>query len=515
MLIPLRGVARVATPIALASLLQLGCSSASTGASGEAAGTSEAHLFGPIINDDCGADTYLRQSINVGRFVAMTPEFVQCINDNYIACHEDDLWMRGALVAKTEADNATRISCPGLSGVTLGHTEWSDQHDPFYRGTETIALDHTWLDRNATRAPMPDGSTNPWGWFEVASVVWHEAMHVYGYSHGDNDDADDAAEDCGFGGDPNWFWKRQAAPYTVQMCMTGAYGYGGSIVPGRSDPPFELSTSMRSSIVDRRFAAHYKPLTDAHRASIFARIAAGGYTTDDLDREAIGNGSPANPTWIGINGEVVSDILSGDASYFAFKLDRPAMVRVQATRADHSAAATPMFALEGALLSQPVLSPSSTESTLYGVDMTRLLPAGSYLVHLYASPASMAIDVKVDEVLPPPPSCTYDVYCGSTLEATCGSAPVQAVIQYSADRGATWTTWNGLYPLSADIPTDASGRSDLMRVCYRATTTDAVSCASVIDPDAQVHVCPTTGGGGGGGGSGKGKVCKGRFCTTG
>lgn len=71
----------------------------------------------------------------------------------------------------------------------------------------------------------------PWPYDQAAGIVWHEAMHQFGYTHGANDQAN-AKVNCGYGSDPTWHFQVNTLPYILGNCVSWVISQSGQTCGG-------------------------------------------------------------------------------------------------------------------------------------------------------------------------------------------------------------------------------------------------------------------------------------------
>jgi hypothetical protein len=274
-------------------------------------------------------DAIIHRAMNVGRFVAKTDEFRQCVAKHYRRCDLDKYPFSepGAVIMASQMPNDTVIRCAALGGDRLGRVSdgilgiGSDMHDLTYKGAEQIALDRGFL----AEWKAADARRDPAALYRIAAVIWHEALHVYGFSHGHNSDAAKAKSECGRNGDASWDWRNNSAPYAVQNCILGAIAKGGEAAGW-------TGTSPGKSLVKATFERTKKRMYPGQEEQILSRIAGGTYTPADLKREALRNGSwgSATPTWLGAShlDELTG---SGDVAYYVIDVPTKMDLRVKVT----------------------------------------------------------------------------------------------------------------------------------------------------------------------------------------
>jgi hypothetical protein len=304
------------TPMALGALLLVpfGCGGGSSPE--EKVATTKAALDGSFTFDmtTCTDQeaSMLGSGVGIARTLVLTPEFQACVTGQYRACSLDNDKNVNDLITATQSPNSTLVHC--LPGAFNGNTPSADMHDWGYTGTEEFDINTTLIDSfGPTWSTYQSNNSFGQPTF-LASVMWHEALHVHGYSHGDNSDATKAANACGYGSDPTWFWRANSANYSVEKCLMAAYTNWGTftlaenqtttyptIVPSALRPPPPPSPPNCNygkegcSLVDLyMLQANRYPIT-ARRDAIYNFLENGGtLSLADLKRAVKGN-SVVNP----------------------------------------------------------------------------------------------------------------------------------------------------------------------------------------------------------------------------
>lgn len=402
--------------------------------------TSEALLGAAQINDcNSGITSFVQTAINVGKFIAQTEEFKACVKANYKSCDDDDDTVVNDLVAATQSANPLKLACTDLgyktsTGGTTGQTSWWCQHGYGYDGNETFDIDRTYAQQMLDKW---NASGNFYGGFDLAGTIWHEAMHVHGYQHGDSSassaaqQASDNASSCGRSGDASWFWRANSAPYDVGYCMIGAYTRKGAI--GRSgtklvNDDFDPGAAARTSIVDAYYQQAHKWLSETKRNDTFQRIGNGSLTSPaKLKLEAAGNSLPQQATTLPLGGAWVSDRIfdAQDQEYWTITL--PARDRLHVT-VNYSIGPKPAISIVRYAYGyvSNVTTPAATSGTSgSGAWFEQDLEAGTYLVHIKAGAGASNQPINIQAVSAPAPAaptgCYGYVNCLGHVHVTCAN----------------------------------------------------------------------------------------------
>jgi hypothetical protein len=66
-----------------------------------------------------------------------------------------------------------------------------------------------------------------WPTWQAASIIWHEVMHQYGYTRGDNYDNTSAKAACGGASNVAFDFQSNTMPYPVDNCLGGVLTESG------------------------------------------------------------------------------------------------------------------------------------------------------------------------------------------------------------------------------------------------------------------------------------------------
>ena len=207
---------RVERMVWIACALALpGCAVQSVpGADDAEVASSEQALLGSYDLVSCNA-TEARQienALRFGRAIAASPEYQACVRESdHTPCMSGEHVDLEYAVTASQSANDVRLECASLPTGVNGRTLWWDQHDYDYAGSESFLLARAMLASFASGRAF-DSHRN------IAGTVWHEAMHVHGYEHGENQA--DGLEVCD--GGPDFVWNVTTVPYIIGRCMRSA-----------------------------------------------------------------------------------------------------------------------------------------------------------------------------------------------------------------------------------------------------------------------------------------------------
>jgi hypothetical protein len=513
--------------LVLASALALGCNGLAGSGTGPQVNSVSQSLLGNVVVNDCAApvQSFFQTSMTVSRLVTQTPEFQNCIRNNYRPCSGDDDKNVEDLVAITRSANDMKLACADLSDGTNGSTSYWSEHDYGFSGKETFDVSTSFATNLLTSFNAGQGTDNFYAPFRLASVIYHETMHVHGYSHGDNNDAGAAAKSCGYGDDPTWFWRRNAAPYAVEFCMLGAYTQAGNygannagsangdldnaqyVVATASAPPAPII----GSIVELYMQRANKYPTAHRRRRIFDGIVDGSIATlAQLEQAAKANSIPSQitdeETFIAGDNKEHFDILLNPQDQAYYRLTVKSDDRIELTVSYPASSIAPLWGVSD--LAGNWVSPQLAGTTLpvaggraaYRIQQD--LKAGDYLLHVTpndpAQSAAISIGILAKSApLPPPPTgCKGDMGCAGQASIGCDNSHEIAWLQVQ-NADLSWTTVDEdteadrkisiLLEDSTTYPVTAQGQKTF-RVCSKSAN-PTPNCGSPIAVDLAHSAC--------------------------
>lgn len=215
---------------------------------------SQDELFGNAsYGGDCsaGLKTFLDKIHFYGRVVAGSRAFEQCIDHSlrvatssayggafgeYRQCNGDPYYGYSADVQRERVLEASRSAndvfmyCTGgggLASTNLGPYDTNNAETLWWSGWLTDVYNSLGLPLCGPAQPAPcRWAPDPWPYSQAAGIVWHEAMHQHGYTHGANEQAP-ALTACGYSGDPTWHFQVNTMPYIVGDCMSDVIDRSG------------------------------------------------------------------------------------------------------------------------------------------------------------------------------------------------------------------------------------------------------------------------------------------------
>jgi hypothetical protein len=241
--------------------LLIGC--AGTGDDDEALSVSQAPLHGLVTyGADCpsGLKIFLDQIMAHGRAATATPAFRQCMAAaihhtaltvpvygqsvaNYRQCLGDPAHGRppaeqlAAVLMITRSQNDLHMGCTGGGGnasAVLGPYDHSDPEAFAWGSWLTGVYNQLSMPVCGTPGAPPTGcraAPYPWPYSQAAGLVWHEASHTHGYTHGDNAQAG-ALVACGYASDPTWDFQTNTMPYLIEYCTHAVIDQSGATCGG-------------------------------------------------------------------------------------------------------------------------------------------------------------------------------------------------------------------------------------------------------------------------------------------
>lgn len=462
-------------------------------ASDPAGGSAVAALEGPYATAECPTDVddFVHASMTLGRAIVETPEFAACVRGLYVPCFGDSIPNVEALLAVTKSANATKMACrtdpPAPDAV--GWTQGDDVHSYLYDDVEEIKLNQEVFQSYESQWASGSSSDTQGPGFAGAGIIWHEAMHVHRYLHGDNDDSGTAK--CGYDG-VSAVWNVNSGPYAVQRCVL----------------------SVGTSFVKNAMAAAHKRYSASLASTLYNGMAM-GTTAEQVRSLAAGNGLRAQAAPITVGTTVRDELYDAlDTDWYVVTIPRALPVDLALTTTDGSAA--PKVTLETA--SGTILPPTSTSTSGTGesvVTSWSWLVPGTYYVHV--SDGSIGTRSKpftllfAEPTLAAPTGCSGTVVCGSYIDFTCASDRFFPFVQHSLDGGATW---DNDASMSVPFRLDSTFHWAQYRVCNHAYFGTTIACTPVSSEELGAACdAPPPPGGGPSPGAG-GKRCSGRLCRT-
>lgn len=187
-------------------------------------------------------------ALRFGRIAASTPAFEQCITEAYTtglpefsfgpyhSCPSDPSASAplsqqiDAALQTARSANDLAVECSG----GFGNASTAQNSGFGHTLAESFAWS-TWLAGRpavlelpyCTGAPSPDCRTIPWPYDQAANIIWHEASHTHGYSHGANDQAN-AVVACQRTDTPYWHFQVNTAPYIIGGCIGAVLDHTGN-----------------------------------------------------------------------------------------------------------------------------------------------------------------------------------------------------------------------------------------------------------------------------------------------
>lgn len=232
-----------------------GCSAADPGApGGESVGQDDSSLLGAVTyGADCNAGdkAFLDKVMRYGRTAASSSAFSQCMQGAmtsqvyggigpYKKCTGDPFYGDSLAVQLDRVLKAARstvdmtLNCTGAIG---GGANASAALDTYGHLAPEVLSFGGWLRSVETGIAYPlcvkDGPSpcrfapDPWPWSQAAGIVWHEAMHQQGYTHGANNQAD-AKPACGYASYADWNFQVNTMPYIVGNCIDQVISQSGT-----------------------------------------------------------------------------------------------------------------------------------------------------------------------------------------------------------------------------------------------------------------------------------------------
>ncbi len=227
-----------ATKTTIAALGLIGLIGTPAAASQGDASFTRPQLLGRVSPDEgCSAAErdFLEVTMSYGRTAAATVAFEQCLEQQvrttYRKCIGDPWYdstlnrQIGRAIAIAQSPNEVSMACSGGAGNasasigTYGH----EDAESFAWGGWFRAV-RPYVDRpicQTGQSPDADGcrlARSAWPYSQAAGIVWHEAFHTHGYTHGTGEQ-ESAKTACGYDADPTWHFQVNTMPYIVGSCL--------------------------------------------------------------------------------------------------------------------------------------------------------------------------------------------------------------------------------------------------------------------------------------------------------
>jgi hypothetical protein len=234
---------RILLPTALALI---GCNSAPAPVAQENAPLLGTVNYGSDCNDTDKA--FLAKTMHYGRTVAVSNAFQQCmtaamsssqsgVGGPYMQCNGDPFYGQPSATQLQEVIQAARstvdvsINCTGGGGNASSSIDHYGRLDPealSFSGWLKVDTTLGWPVCNGSNGPNCRFAGEPWPWSQASGIIWHEAMHNQGYTHGANDQAN-AKVACGYANlsDSQWHFQWNTMPYLVGNCISEVINRSG------------------------------------------------------------------------------------------------------------------------------------------------------------------------------------------------------------------------------------------------------------------------------------------------
>ncbi len=272
----LSGLRKLLPALPAGFAVMAGCSAQGPGPAGaEPVGADDSSLLGAVnYGADCNANdkSFLDKVMHYGRTAAASNASAQCIQGAmtarqadfigpYMPCVGDPFYSASSAVQLDKVLQAARstvdttISCTG----GMAGSNASAAIDAYGHLTPESLSFADWLRSVETGIDSPPCVANgsgpcrfapdPWPWSQAAGIIWHEAMHQHGYTHGANDQPN-AKINCGYSSltDGQWNFQTNTMPYIVGNCIGQVIGESGNVcgAPLENGTGLDLVTSLGS-----------------------------------------------------------------------------------------------------------------------------------------------------------------------------------------------------------------------------------------------------------------------------
>lgn len=159
---------------------------------------------------------------------AGTGPYRKCNGDPYYSSAIGEQYTRALAAARSET--GLSVTCSGGGGNastsigTYAHAgDESYSWGGWFRGVWS-SIDVPYC--GSIGVPGCRYAPKPWPYDQAAGIVWHEAMHQFGYTHGANDQ-ENAKVNCGYSSDPSWHFQYNTLPYILGHCVSWVIGQSG------------------------------------------------------------------------------------------------------------------------------------------------------------------------------------------------------------------------------------------------------------------------------------------------
>jgi hypothetical protein len=203
----------------------LGCSGDPDDTSPDVA-TASQPLYGDLTTNSCSTAhrNVLMTAHAAGKMIAGAPEFEACLHRRmtyfYLPCLDGSGDPFGNESRATQFSKLRDITKSGnLADVAVTCADLDDNNGEAQIGGYQDALESITVDRGLLDQFI--ASPNEFKRADVASIIWHEAMHQQGYRHSDDDDEAGTGLRCGY---PASQYTRgfNSAPYITDRCIRSA-----------------------------------------------------------------------------------------------------------------------------------------------------------------------------------------------------------------------------------------------------------------------------------------------------
>jgi hypothetical protein len=203
----------------------IGCSADSEDTPHGVASTSQ-QLYGDLTTSSCSTahQNVLTQAHAAGKVIAGTLEFEACLHRRmtyfYMPCLDGSGDPFGDQSRATQFSKLRDITQSGnLADVAVTCADLPERQGEAGIGGYRDALESITVDRGMLDEFI--ASPNEFKRSDVASIIWHEAMHQQGYRHSENDEEPGTGPRCGYS-EAQYSRGANSAPYITDRCIRSA-----------------------------------------------------------------------------------------------------------------------------------------------------------------------------------------------------------------------------------------------------------------------------------------------------
>ncbi|WP_423999445.1 FG-GAP repeat domain-containing protein [Maribacter sp. IgM3_T14_3] len=200
--------------------------------------TTSALLGNTSYADDCSPEyqAFNEKMMMFGRIAVASKAFEQCVNEKvralYKKCNNDPFYDASIdiqiqkVIAVARSINNVHIKCTGGAGNASASIEdYGKISDEAFSWGGWFSDVYAQLGKRKCNSGEKPEENNcryddyPWPYTQGAGIIWHEAMHQQGYTHGASDQ-ENAITACGYEEGDSWHFAVNTMPYIIQNCIS-------------------------------------------------------------------------------------------------------------------------------------------------------------------------------------------------------------------------------------------------------------------------------------------------------